>query len=302
MSGVRGKAIVVTGSGHGLGKAYVADLVAAGAHVVVNDVDSAAVRAIVKEARASGGSAIGCELSVVEPEQAVEIVNRCVAAFGRVDGLVNNAGIRYECPSWREDGEAARRTIEVNLLGSVLCGSEALRHMKAQGYGSIVNTSSRAQSGIRSSAVYAATKGAIASLTYSWALDVYSYGVRVNAVAPTARGTGTRRKSEVPRDDTPTPAQMAPLVRYLLSDASAGVTGQVIRMGGTEEALSIGLMSHPRTGLLAERQGGWSVEAIDGLFKCVLMKRLEPVGAGPMSVASERVGPDTFRLWESAAL
>jgi NAD(P)-dependent dehydrogenase (short-subunit alcohol dehydrogenase family) len=148
--------------------------------------------------------------------------------------------------------------VEVNLLGTMFCGIAAMKVLRSQGYGSIVNASSRAQRGIPASATYAATKGAIASLTYSWALDLRPAGVRVNAIAPQAGGTGTRRQGQ-PSDGEPTPDQIAPLVTYLLSDRSALVTGQVIRIGGPPDALSVGLMTHPRNGPFLRSANGWAL-------------------------------------------
>jgi NAD(P)-dependent dehydrogenase (short-subunit alcohol dehydrogenase family) len=205
--------------------------------------------------------------------------------FGSVDGLVNNAGIRPTGAAWEEDPTQVRRAVETNLLGALLCGIEVLKLMREQGSGSVINVSSRAQSGVPASATYSATKGALASLTYSWALDMQPHGVRVNAVAPQAGGTATRNPATT-RPGEPTTEEMAPLVTYLLSDRSRLVTGQVIRMGRSKPPyLDLALMSHPGTTKSYANPDGWSVDALAQLFDNTLGAELEPYGANPVSAA-----------------
>ncbi|KAA9160079.1 SDR family NAD(P)-dependent oxidoreductase [Amycolatopsis acidicola] len=271
-----GKVIVVTGAARGLGRAYAARLAARGARVVVNDV--AGVADVVEQLRLAGATAFGCAGSVADPDTAETLVGTCLREFGRIDGLVNNAGVRPEGWSWEEDPEITRRTVEVNLLGTLHCGAAALKAMVRQGSGSIVNVSSRAQAGIPRSATYAATKGAVASLTYSWALDVPP-GVRVNAIAPQARGTGTRRPGTVFRPEEPEPEAIAPLVTYLLSDAAARVNGQVVRLIGRPAGMALGVVKHPRGARVLTDPGGWTEEAIAAAFAGDLGPDLEPVGA-----------------------
>jgi NAD(P)-dependent dehydrogenase (short-subunit alcohol dehydrogenase family) len=279
-----GAAIVVTGAGRGLGLAYARHAAASGAAVLVNDIDADAAQAAASSIISAGGQAAWNGHSVCDPSSAQALVSQCVDTFGRLDGLVNNAGIRPEGPAWSEDPLAVRAAVEVNLLGTMFCGIAAMKVLRSQGHGSIVNASSRAQRGIPSSATYATTKGAIASLTYSWALDLLSAGVRVNAIAPQAGGTGTRRQGQ-PSDDEPNPDQIAPLVSYLLSDRSASVTGQVIRIGGSPDALSVGLMTHPRNGPFLLGSGGWGVDELAAAFDVFFGPRLEPVGASSLPVA-----------------
>jgi NAD(P)-dependent dehydrogenase (short-subunit alcohol dehydrogenase family) len=286
------KVIVVTGAGRGLGLAYALHAAAEGATVVVNDVDGDAARA----AAGRIGQGSWSDHSVRDPDQAAALIDDCVRRHGRLDGLVNNAGLRPEGASWAEDPAQVRAAVEVNLLGTLFCGIAAMRVMREQGGGSIVNASSRAQRGIPSSAAYAATKGAVASLTYSWAIDLHDSGVRVNAIAPQAGGTGTRRQSEPARAGEPAPEQMAPLVSYLLSDRSAGVTGQVIRMGGRGDALSLGLMTHPRNGPFLCRPDGWTVDTLAEAFDTSLGASLEPVGADGLPVAYQVIAGTVVTL------
>jgi NAD(P)-dependent dehydrogenase (short-subunit alcohol dehydrogenase family) len=298
---LQGKAIVITGAGHGLGLAYALHAAAEGAAVVVNDVDPAAARAAAQQITEQGGEASWNGHSVREHESAASLIADCVARYGRLDGLVNNAGVRPEGASWAEDPGDVRAAVEINLLGTLFCGIPAMQVMREQGHGSIINASSRAQRGIPTSATYAATKGAVASLTYSWAIDLHSSGVRVNAIAPQAGGTGTRRRSEPERSGEPTAGQMAPLVTYLLSDRSAAVTGQVIRLGGKRDLLSVGLMTHPRNGPFLRSTDGWTVDTLADAFDTFFGPSLEPVGAASLPVAYQIIaGQRVTRAQEDA--
>jgi NAD(P)-dependent dehydrogenase (short-subunit alcohol dehydrogenase family) len=286
---LQGKAIVITGAGRGLGLAYALHVAAEGAAVVVNDVDSGAARAAVAQITGQGGQASWTDHSVRDHESAAALIAECVSRHGRLDGLVNNAGLRPEGEAWDEAPGEVRAAVEVNLLGSIFCGIAAMKVMRGQGHGSIVNASSRAQRGIPASATYAATKGAVASLTYSWAIDLHSSGIRVNAIAPQAGGTGTRRRSQPEGGNEPSPGQIAPLVSYLLSDRSAAVTGQVIRIGGTRVLLSVGLMTHPRNGPFLRRADDWTVGTLADAFDTFFGPRLQPVGADSLAVAYETI-------------
>ncbi|MFT3866402.1 MAG: SDR family oxidoreductase [Solirubrobacterales bacterium] len=302
MEELSGKVLVITGAGKGLGRAYATVFAAAGAKVVANDVDVDAVRDVGAEIERQGGEAAVHMGDIAAPGEAAKLVDLATESFGRVDGLVNNAGIRPEGKAWEEDPDRVRTTVEVNLLGSMLCGIAALGVMKEQGSGSVVNVSSRAQSGIPGSATYAATKGGLASLTYSWAIDMLPHGVRVNAVAPQAGGTGTRREGQSIEGE-PLPEDMAGLVAYLLSERSARVTGQVIRMGSSRPgSLDLALMSHPRTSVSYGSDAGWSVEALADFFDGTLGARLEPVGANPIDVAYTVAGGNQLRIEEATGL
>lgn len=283
------KSVVITGAGAGLGRAYANAAAAAGAGVVVNDVDPEAAERVVEAIEAAGGRAFAVPGSIVQDGVAERLVAAAVATYGRLDGLVNNAGLRPEGPAWSEDPGAVRRAVEVNVTGAILCGIAALGVMREQGSGSVVNVSSRAQSGVPASATYAATKGALASLTYSWAIDMRPFGVRVNAAAPQASGTGTRRASTT-RPGEPTPEDMAPLVVYLLSDRSSRVTGQVLRLGRPGGGpMRLALMTHPRTTRAFANDAGWSADGIAELMDHRLGRDLEPVGAVPTPVAFELI-------------
>lgn len=273
-----GDVVAITGAGRGLGRAYALDAARAGAHLVLNDLDQTTLNETASLADGFGARVELVPGPVQDPRTGRRIVTAAVTRFGRLSGLVNNAGIRTEGAAWDEHPELVCRVIDVNLTGAIMCGIPALNQMRSQGFGSVINVSSRAQSGIHESATYSATKGALASLTYSWAMDMRPHGVRVNAIAPQAGGTGTRRLSTTGPND-PCPEQISPLVVYLLSSRSRHVTGQVVRFGlPIEEGIGLALMSHPRQ-LRAETRPSWTVDTIATHFTGALADALEPLGA-----------------------
>lgn len=271
-----GKAVVITGAGRGLGKAYAMHAAAAGAAVVVNDIDGEQAEAVVARIVERGGRAVASAASVRDPGQASGIVQRCLAEFGKLDGLVNNAAVHRPALPWEEDPATARELIEVNVLGVLYCGIAAAQVMQAQRAGSIVNISSGASFGQRALGTYAASKGAVASLTYSWALDLAALGVRVNGVLPLAWTRMVERhqpaQARVTRQRTPD--RVAPLVTYLLSDRAEGITGQLIRFTGDH----LHIVRQPGIKEPVLHRAAWSTEDIAAAFDDVLDHHLEPFG------------------------
>jgi len=268
-----GKAVIVTGAGHGLGRAFALDAGAQGASVVVNDIDADAAEKVVTEIAESGGQAVAFVGSVADWQRAAELVATCLKEYGAVDGLVNNAGVLNLTAPWTETEESIRRVVEVNLLGALFVGTHAVRAMVDQRSGSVVNITSSAQLGLSTMGTYGATKGALASLTYSWSVDLGDHFVRVNAYAPVAR-TAMADMSPVLPPDIPDPADNAAIVTYLLSDRSDGITGQVIQRRGNR----LVVLAHPR---LTEHGAGadaWTVDAVLERFDPVLRQNQEPVG------------------------
>ncbi|MFN2497404.1 MAG: SDR family NAD(P)-dependent oxidoreductase [Pseudonocardiaceae bacterium] len=273
---LRGKAVVITGAGCGLGEAYAVHAARAGACVLVNDIDGDLAEAVAAGITREGGRAVASSQSVRDPDQASAVVERCVAQFGRIDGLVNNAGLHYEALPWEEDVDAARELIEVNVLGAVYCGIAAARVMRWQRAGSIVNVASGSLLGQRRASTYSASKGAVASLTYSWALDLEGVGVRVNGICPLAWTRMVERSPAARLRCTPehTAERVAPLVTYLLSDRAGGITGQLIRFTGEQ----LHIMRHPGFKDPVLRGTGWDTETIAAAFEGVLGDFLEPCG------------------------
>src|SRR5215467_11168354 len=129
MTSLDGKAVVVTGAGRGLGEAFAWQLSRAGAMVLVNDVDGELAERAARDIRGHGHPAVASAHSVSDPEAAQSIVDLCIDRYGRIDGLVNNAGVTYETLPWNDDPDRARELIEVNVLGTVYTGLAALRAM-----------------------------------------------------------------------------------------------------------------------------------------------------------------------------
>ncbi|HET9143253.1 SDR family oxidoreductase [Actinophytocola sp.] len=292
MTSLDGKAVVVTGAGRGLGEAFAIALAEAGAGVLVNDVDASAALRTTAAIRALGHPAVASTHSVADPDQAQAIADLCLATFGRLDGLVNNAGLNYEAPPWDDDPVRARELIEVNVLGTLYTGLAALRVMRAQGGGSIVNISSGASLGQRGLATYAASKGAVASLTYSWALDLEPAGIRVNAVCPLAHTRMVRASERARRKCPPdrTPDRVAPLVVFLIGERSRGITGQMVRCTGPE--LHIVGQPYLKSPILARDH--WDTDTIERAFTEVFQAHLEPYGL-------EKRLPPLLRTWLTPA-
>ena len=290
MAGVTlaGRAVLVTGAGRGLGRSYARLAAAHGAAVVVNDIAADAATQVADGIVADGGRAVADGSDIASWDGAGALVARCLERFGAIDGLVNNAGIfRIASITEQEPGDL-RAVLEVNVLGTAYCGLHALRAMLARGRGSVVNVTSGAQSGTAALGAYGASKGAVASLTYCWAAEVAGTGVRVNAVSPNAytrmaedfeRYLGGRAQGQ---NVGKPPEGNAPAVVYLLSDASAAVNGQVVRVDGDE----LSLMSHPA--VLEPRlvRPQWTVEGVAEAFASELAPRSEALGV------TWRRGPD----------
>jgi NAD(P)-dependent dehydrogenase (short-subunit alcohol dehydrogenase family) len=191
-----GRAVIVTGAGRGVGRGHAMLLAARGAKVVVADLgakldgsgsSSGPADEVVKEIQAAGGEAVACAASVADEAGAASIVQTALDAFGRVDVVVNNAGIAE--PDWFEDLsiERFRRMVDVHYMGTVNVTFAAWPHMVKAGYGRIVNTCSEAMLGMSpKNTSYGGAKGGVFGFTRNLALDAARVGLRVNAVAPRA--------------------------------------------------------------------------------------------------------------------
>lgn len=230
-----GRAIIVTGAGRGLGEAFARHAAACGASVIVDDVDLTEAEAVAEQIRADGGTAVACGHSVGDPDQARAIAALCMDRFGRIDGLINNAAIFYIRSIWEEDPGEAHRLIGVNLLGAMACAAAVTPHMRAARRGAIVNVASTAAFGMAGRGAYGATKAALLSLTYSWAMELEEYGVRVNALGPKA----VSRMNARDLGPHGSPAHVAAVASFLLSDRSAHLNGQCIRASGLDVAWTL---------------------------------------------------------------
>lgn len=246
-----GRTAIVTGAGGNpsLGRAHALLLGARGANVVVNDIGSdpearhypgaASAEVVAEEIRAAGGKAIANTNSIATPEGAEAIVRTALDAFGSVDILVNNAGISIGAPLDVMSVRDIERHFEINLMGAVWCSRAAWPHMKAQGYGRIVNITSSAMTGFANQAAYAASKGGMWSLTRALAAEGEAFGIKVNAVSP---GGYTRLVISTLKEDLPLlahskenlpPELSSPAVAFLAHE-DCPVTGECINSVGGE--------------------------------------------------------------------
>jgi NAD(P)-dependent dehydrogenase (short-subunit alcohol dehydrogenase family) len=270
-----GKAVVITGAGRGIGRALAIDAARHGAAVVVNNRTAELADAVAGEIRREGGTAVANSGSVGSWAACQAVIEQCLEEFGRIDGLVNNAALFHSgAPDEISEAEL-RQLMETNLLGTMFCGIHAIRAMRRAGGGTIINVTAGSQMGNELVSAYGASKGAVASLTYCWAIDLKEAGIRVNAVWPT--GATRLAKMRPPRLQPrrqPPPESNAPLVLYLLSDRSAGITGQVFVSRGRLLAVA----SHPAVTAARVEADEWSVDSVTAAFDSGLRGRLESLG------------------------
>jgi len=274
-----GKAAVVTGGGRGVGRGHCLHLAREGAAVVVNDVDADESRKVVGEIKAAGGRAVASGADIGTRKGAQELVAQCVDEFGGIHAVVNNAGIVRDKSFLKMTDDEWELVLRIHAGGTFWCAQEGAIRMRDQGSGgAIVNTVSAAQMGNFGQTNYSAAKGAIASMTYTWANELARYGIRVNAISPmaTTRMSATFKGADGKEVAGPffDPTLNGPIVAYLCSDEGSWITGQVFGTGGDR----VVIMKHPvyDTGMF--KPGGWDIAALREHMPKFFKGRLEPVG------------------------
>jgi NAD(P)-dependent dehydrogenase (short-subunit alcohol dehydrogenase family) len=180
-----GKVCIITGAGSGIGQASARLFAQEGAHVVVADIELEAARGTAGQISDSGGSAVAEPVDVTSPQSTVELAGRVVERFGKVDVLFNNAGIAGVGDVVETEPELFDRVMTVNVRGVFLMSRAIVPQMIKQRSGSIINMSSCiAEIGLARRVSYAASKGAVLSMTKSMQVDLAPYGIRVNALLP----------------------------------------------------------------------------------------------------------------------
>jgi 3-oxoacyl-[acyl-carrier protein] reductase len=239
-----GKVAIVTGAAGGIGEEYARALAAEGASVVVADIDLARATAVAEAIVAAGGSALGVPVDVSDPDSTRAMAAITLEAFGGIDHLVNNAAIFGGMEIdllLTVDWDYYRRFMSVNMDGALLCIRACWEHMAARGGGSIVNQSSTAAWMYAN--YYGLAKTGINGLTIQLAHELGGSQIRINAIAPGPTDTEAAR-SVVPgsiMDDIVkglaikrqgTPADLASMCLFLLSDEASWITGQIIDVDG----------------------------------------------------------------------
>ena len=271
-----GKVAVVTGAGRGVGRGIALELARAGAAVVVTDLgvalsgaatEETPAAAVVREIQAAGGRALADRSDISSHGAAAGLVEAAVAAYGRIDIVVNNAGNLRDAIFHRMSEEEFDAVIAVHLKGSFSVSRAAAPHFKAQGSGAYVHmTSTSGLVGNFGQANYAAAKLGIVGLSKSIALDMQKFGVRSNAVAPFAwtRMVGTipevtpEDKRRVEGLKKLVPERVAPFVVALCTDEAKHVTGQIFGVRNNE----IFLFSQPRPVRNAHCSEGWTPRSV----------------------------------------
>ncbi|BAN48505.1 SDR family NAD(P)-dependent oxidoreductase [Metapseudomonas resinovorans] len=269
---VADKVVVITGAGSGIGREFALAFAAQGARVVVNDLGrteagGSAAEAVVAEIRGAGGEAAASIDSVAEWDSAQRIVETALDNFGRVDCVINNAGIVRDRFFFNMSLEEWQAVINVHLNGSFYVARAAAPHFKAQASGAYIHmTSTSGLIGNPGQANYSAAKLGLVGLSKTIALDMARYNVRSNCIAPFA---WTAMTASVPTDTPEAAARMeklkameprkiAPLAVYLASDSGAGVSGQIFGVRANE----IYLYSQSRVIRSVHRSEGWTPESI----------------------------------------
>jgi len=283
------KVAIVTGSGHGVGRAHALAFAAQGAKVVVNDIgvnkegDGGSVSpadetvAMIKE---NGGEAVANYDSVADFKAAGRIIEQAVDTYGRLDVLVNNAGIFRRMLFHQMTEEDFDSVIDVHLKGTFNTCRHAAPIMMKQKHGRIINTASSQWRNPEGYANYAAAKGGIVSLTYDLAWELRNHGITVNAIAPQAQtgGDSSRHHEEMIEaglmpperaaliQSRPGPEFNPPMVMYLASDMASHINGCVFRVG----AGKVAIYTHPteERGIYKdiEKDGPWTLEELEKLL------------------------------------
>lgn len=270
------KVVAVTGAGRGIGREIALMAAREGASVIVNDLggsqdgdgrDTGPAREVVDEIVAAGGKAIVNTADISDPQGATSIIEDGIRAFGRVDGVVNNAGILRDRIFHKMSHADWDDVIRINLSGYFYVAKAAALHFREQGSGSFVHfTSTSGLIGNFGQANYSAAKMGVVGLSNSIALDMQRSGVNSNCIAPFAwsRMTATipaetdAERQRVERIQSMSAEKIAPLAVFLLSDAANDVTGQIFCVRKNE----IFLFSVPRPIRSMHRAEGWTPATI----------------------------------------
>jgi len=304
MSGcLEGKAIVVTGSGRGIGRAVACYCASEGARVVVVDYgvgmhgdesEEDVASSVVDEITSKGGEAIAIRDSVTDMEAANTMVGTAVERWGKIDGVVCVAGILRERMLFNMSEDEWDAVVATHLKGTFTLFRAAAPLMRAQGSGSLIGFTSAAFQASVAQANYSAAKGGIVSLVRSAAAGLHRYGVTANAIAPIAR---TRMMAQVPMEleENGEPEDVSQMVAYLLSDMARHITGQIYTVVGQK----IAVWNQPHELRAMYTEGRWTPETIAarldstiGQEPMPILAQLERYRASAAKAAAEGTTPN----------
>ena len=275
--GLEGKVAVVTGAGRGLGQAYARALAAAGAAVVVNDLDTSA-QETVEQILDAGGRAVAELAAIGDSAAAQRLVDRAVSDFGRLDVMVTNAGVLRDRVLWKMSDDEFDLVIQTHMRGTFTCLRAAAIRMREQEEGGriILVGSPAGQFGNFGQVNYSSAKAGIVAMARTASMELARSRITVNAIVPTAWTQMTASipiyEPLIPRvaagEPLPhdvrhhhaigMPEECAALVVFLASDQAAGISGQAIGIGGDK----LTLYSHPAEAAVAFKDGGWDADSI----------------------------------------
>jgi 3-oxoacyl-[acyl-carrier protein] reductase len=243
MKRAQDKVVIITGGASGIGRVSALRFAAEGAKVVIWDIDKAKAEAVLSEIEAAGGVAVMAIVNTTQPEQVAAAAQAAHAQFGRIDVLVNNAGITRDATLRKMTLAQWQQVLDVNLTGVFVCTQAVTPYMEAQQSGRIINTSSVVGLyGNFGQANYAATKAGLIGLTKTLARELGKYNITVNAVAPGFIATDMiatipekvidQMKSRTPLRRLGTPDDIANAYLFLASDEAGFISGTVLSVDG----------------------------------------------------------------------
>jgi NAD(P)-dependent dehydrogenase (short-subunit alcohol dehydrogenase family) len=238
-----GKVVIVTGAAGGLGRAFAQGFASAGASLVVADIDMAGVDETAALISATGAKAVAVKVDVTSKESTDALAQAALDAFGRIDVLINNAGISKSNVSWKTTADEWNQTMAINLNAPFFLSQAVIPSMRANAFGRIINiTSVVAQTGFVGTSAYAASKAGLIGLTKTLSKELAKFQISVNAIALGYFNTGmiddvpaevqTELLKQVPMNTLGNPETLAKTIEFLISDEAGFVTGQTVNLNG----------------------------------------------------------------------